>query len=155
MWIEKSNGTPFTTLYRKETDRNTLLQGDSFHLEPLKRVFQTAPYMPMANGQWHNSIGEHPDSSVNQHSPSTSTGNSLSYDATTEADTDTLSFVFAITEAWYGLNPFFGIETEFEHRVYECVTMRLQSAGVPLYVLYLKIKREGKENIQIEKVKRV
>ena len=37
MWIEKSNGTLFTTPCRKETDRNTLIQGDSFHPEPLKR----------------------------------------------------------------------------------------------------------------------
>jgi hypothetical protein len=37
MWIEKSNGTLFTTLYRKYTDISTLLQGDSFHPEPLKR----------------------------------------------------------------------------------------------------------------------
>ena len=37
MWIEKSNGTLFTTLYRKETDINTILQGDTFHPEPLKR----------------------------------------------------------------------------------------------------------------------
>ena len=34
MLIEKSNVTLFTTLYRKETDRNTLLQGDSFPPEP-------------------------------------------------------------------------------------------------------------------------
>ena len=38
MWIEKSNGTQFTTLYRKETDRNTLLQGAIFLPDPLKRL---------------------------------------------------------------------------------------------------------------------
>jgi hypothetical protein len=37
MWVEKSNGTLFTTLYRKGTDRNSILQGDSFHPEKLKR----------------------------------------------------------------------------------------------------------------------
>ncbi|CAB1353189.1 unnamed protein product, partial [Coregonus sp. 'balchen'] len=64
MWIVKSNGTLFTTLYRKEMDRNTILQGDSIHPEPLKRglpritVFQIAPCMPLHRGLSRKSSGD-------------------------------------------------------------------------------------------------
>ena len=64
MWIEKSNGTLVTTLYRKKTDRNTLLQSVSFHPEPFKKrtskkpVFQTAPYMPLHRGLSRKSSGD-------------------------------------------------------------------------------------------------
>jgi hypothetical protein len=46
MFIEKSNGTLFTTLYRKETDRNTLLQ---LLPEPLKRGLPRSQFFRLRN----------------------------------------------------------------------------------------------------------
>ena len=37
MWVVKDNSSLFTTLYRKDTDKNTLLMASSFHPTPLKR----------------------------------------------------------------------------------------------------------------------
>lgn len=37
MWVIKNQGRLTTTLYRKETDKNTLLLASSFHSTPLKR----------------------------------------------------------------------------------------------------------------------
>ncbi|KAJ0050344.1 hypothetical protein NL108_017792 [Boleophthalmus pectinirostris] len=44
MWVRKDNGNIITSLYRKETDKNTSLLASSFHPTPLKRGLPTSQF---------------------------------------------------------------------------------------------------------------
>lgn len=45
MWVKKEHGSILTSLYRKETDKNTLLLASSFHPTPLKRGLPISQFL--------------------------------------------------------------------------------------------------------------
>ncbi len=48
MWVMKNNSSIITTLYQKDTDKNTLLPATSFHPTPLKRGLPVSQFFRLS-----------------------------------------------------------------------------------------------------------